>query len=125
MNKAVKVVACLPAILFALMGVRWLADPGGAAASLGMPLLEGLGRSTQIGDLSAFFVTASVLILLGVFTGKREWLYAPALLLGSTAIFRTVAWAAHGAAFATSAIVVEVVSTGILLFAASRIKTAH
>ena len=123
MNKAVKIVTCLPAVLFGLMGIRWLADPEGAAGSLGMPLLEGLGRSTQIGDLSAFFVTASVLILLGVFTGKREWLYAPALLLGLTAVFRVVAWVAHDAAFATSAIVVEVVSTGILLFAAARSKT--
>ena len=124
MNKAVKIVTCLPAVLFGLMGIRWLADPAGAAASLGMPLLEGLGRSTQIGDLSAFFITLSVLIVLGVLTGKREWLYAPAILLGLTALFRTVAWIAHDAAFATSAIIVEVVSTGILLFAAARDKTS-
>ena len=120
MNKAIKIVTCLPAILFGLMGIRWLVDPAGAAGGLGMPLLEGLGRSTQIGDLGAFFVTLSVLILLGVITGKREWFYAPALLLGLTALFRVVAWLAHGAAFATAAIVVEVVSTAILLVAATR-----
>lgn len=124
MNKAIKILTCLPAILLGLMGIRWLVDPSGAAGELGMPLLEGLGRSTQIGDLSAFFVTSSVLIVLGVITEKREWLYAPALLLGFTALFRMVAWAAHGAAFAAAAIGVEVVSTGILLLAASRIKTA-
>ena len=124
MNKAIKILTCLPAILLGLVGIRWLMDPAGAAGALGMPLLEGLGRSTQIGDLSAFFVTSSVLIVLGVITEKREWLYAPALLLGLTALFRVVAWVAHDAAFATAAIAVEVVSTGILLLAASRIETS-
>ena len=124
MNKAIKTVTLLPAILLGLVGLRWLIDPAGAAGELGMPLLDGLGRSTQIGDLTSFFITSSVLIFLGVFTGKREWLYAPAVLLGLTAIFRILAWAVHGAAFATAAIAVEVVSTAILLFAASRIKPA-
>ena len=125
MSTGIKILTCLPAILFGLIGIQWLIDPAGAAGALGMPLLDGMGRSTQIGDLSAFFVTSSVLIVLGVFTGKREWLYAPALLLSLTALFRILAWAAHGAAFATSAILVEVVSTGILLLAASRIETPN
>lgn len=122
MNKILKVIVILPAILFAVMGLRILFDPEGALAELGMPLLDGLGRSTQIGDLSAFFITGAILILLGVFTGKREWLYAPALLLGLTAVFRVWATVGHSATLAIQQIVVEAVVTVLLLFAASRIK---
>ena len=124
MNKILKTLVILPALLFLVMGLRILIDPAGGLAELGMPLLDGLGRSTQIGDLGAFFVTASILILLGVFTGKREWLYAPALLLGSTAVFRIWASIGHDAALAVPQIGVEIVVCGLLLFAASRIKPA-
>lgn len=124
MPKALKIILVLPALLFAVMGLRILFAPEGALGELGMPLLDGLGRSTQIGDLGAFFITGAILILLGVFTGKREWLYAPAMLLGLTAVFRVWAAVGHGAAFAVQQIVVEVVVCALLLFAASRIKPA-
>jgi hypothetical protein len=124
MSKALKAIVILPAILFALMGLRILFDPEGALGDLGMPLLDGLGRSTQIGDLGAFFITGAVLILLGVFTGKQEWLFAPALLLGLTAVFRIWATVGHGAPLAVQQIAVEVIVTVLLVFAASRIKPA-
>lgn len=124
MNKVLKIIVILPAILFLVMGLRILFDPESALGELGMPLLDGLGRSTQIGDLGAFFITGAILILLGVFTGKREWLYAPALLLGLTAAFRVWATIGHSAPLAVQQIVVEIVVTVLLLFAASRIKPA-
>jgi hypothetical protein len=120
MNKALKVIVALPAILFIVIGLRWLIDPAGVAAEFGMPLLDGLGRSTQIGDLGAFFIGGGVMIFLGVFTQQRAWFLAPAIMLGFTAVFRLVAWAAHDAAFATQQIAVEVVVATLLLFAASR-----
>jgi hypothetical protein len=124
MNSTLKVIVTLPAILFLFMGGRILFDPEGALGELGMPLLDGLGRSTQIGDLGAFFVTSAILILLGVFNGKREWLYAPALLLGLTALFRLWATVGHDATLAVQQIAVEVIVAVLLLFAASRIKPA-
>lgn len=124
MHKALKVILILPALLFTAMGLRILFDPAGALGELGMPLLDGLGRSTQIGDLGAFFITGALLIILGVFTGKREWLYAPALLLGLTAVFRVWATVGHGATLAVQQIAVEVVICVLLLFAASRIRPA-
>ena len=50
-------------VFFALQGVGWLVAPARLAASLGMPLLDGLGRSTQIGDFASFFLTAGGLLL--------------------------------------------------------------
>lgn len=120
MNKVLKVIVAVPAILFLLIGLRWLFAPAGVAGEFGMPLLDGLGRSTQIGDLGAFFIGGAVMMLLGVLTQNRTWFLAPALLLALTALFRVLAWGIHDASFAATQIAVEVVVAGLLLFAASK-----
>ena len=111
MNKALRILTTLPAVMFLATSVRWLVDPEGAAATIGMPLLDGLARSSQIGDLGAFFLAAGSMLLLGVITLQREWFYGAALLFGGAAVFRVLAWAAQDAALATPMIVVEVVVT--------------
>ena len=113
-NKILRVVTVLPGILFVVTGVGWIVDPASAAAGVGMPLLEGVGRSTQIGDMGAFFVTMGLLILVGVTTLKRVWFYPPMMLLGLAATFRIIAWLVHGAALAGSMIAVEIVITVLL-----------
>ena len=123
MNKVLKVIVAVPAILFLVIGLRWLLAPAGVAGEFGMPLLDGLGRSTQIGDLAAFFIGAGAMMLLGVLTLNKTWLLAPALLLSLTAVFRVLAWALHDASCAATQIAVVVVVAGLLLYAAA--KTAE
>ncbi len=123
MNKILRGVVALPAILFILIGLQWLGDPAAAANGLGMILMDGMGRSSQMGDVGSFFLMGGVIATLGVITLRREWFYAFALLVGGAAVFRIVAWLAHDAPFATVSIIVEVVITALMLFAASRIKT--
>ena len=89
-NKILRVVTVLPGILFVVIGVGWVVDPASAATGVGMPLLEGIGRSTQIGDLGSFFLTMGLLILVGVTTLERAWFYPPMMLLGLAAMFRLV-----------------------------------
>jgi hypothetical protein len=104
---------------FTLQGLGWLAIPARAAAGLGMPLLDGIGRSTQIGDLTSFFVVAGLLMLGGSRPGHANLLAIPGAMLGVAAIARVLAWALHGAAFATAFIAIEVAAAA-LLFTASR-----
>ena len=40
-------------------------------------LLEGVGLSTQIGDLGSFFITVGAMTLIGAITTTRHWFYAP------------------------------------------------
>ena len=120
-NKILRVVTVLPGILFVVTGVGWIVDPASAAARLGMPLLEGVGRSTQIGDMGAFFVTMGLLILVGVTTLKRVWFYPPMMLLGLAATFRIIAWLVHGAALAGSMIAVEIIVTALLYVSTIRL----
>ena len=125
MNKLLAGITLLVAVIFMLMGLRWLVDPSGAAEGLGMPLLEGLARSTQIGDLASFFVGGSVMTLMGLKTKQASWFQAAALLLGLTAVFRTFTWLFHDAPFAAELIAAEVVFCTILLLAASHLTTGH
>ena len=120
-NKILRLVTFLPGILFVSMGVGWVIDPASAAASVGMPLVEGVGRSTQIGDLGAFFLTMGLLILVGVTTLKRFWFYPPMMLLGLAATFRIIAWRVHDAALAGSMIAVEIIVTTLLYVSTIRL----
>lgn len=124
MNKILTVVVGLFGLMFLLIGLRWLVDPSGAAGQLGMPLLDDVGRSTQIGDFAAFFLTLGGLILLAVVTSQRLWYYPAAMLLGIAALGRLLAWAVHDAALALNLIAPEVVIAAVLLLAARRLGKA-
>ncbi len=122
MNKILKIITALPALLFIVIGLRWLLGPADVAAKFGMPLLDGLGGSTQIGDLGAFFLGCGLMVLFGLVTEKREWLYAATLLVAFAAVFRTAAWLLHDLPFAAPQVTIEVVMAVLLLFTASRLK---
>lgn len=119
-----RILAGLVAFMGLTSALGWIVDPASAAANLGMPLLEGLGRSTQVGDFTAFFMAAGVFCVLGAWQLHRVWLWAAAIMFGGAAIFRTLAWIAHGAEFATTFVIVEIVLAGMLLIASARIPAA-
>jgi hypothetical protein len=120
LQKIIKILAGLVGILLLVTALRWQLDPAGVAAELGMPLLDGLGRSTQIGDLSAFFFVAGVFTLVGLGTRNATLLYTPAALIGGAAFFRALAWLLHDAALAPQ-IAMEVVMCIIVLLACRRL----
>ena len=122
----------LPRIISALVGVvitlqtfTWITNPSEAAQGLGMSLLEGVGRSTQIGDFTSFFFSVGIFCFLGAYLKQGVWLYAASIILGSAAVFRSLAWALHGADFATDFIVAEVVMTGLLIWSAWQFKKSE
>lgn len=123
MNKILRVVVALPAILFVVTGLRWLINPAGVAPEFGLILLDGVGRSSQIGDMAAFFMSLGIFILMGLVTEKRSWFYPAIILLSLTAIFRILAWLLQDAALALNLIAPEVIIAGLLVFAASRLPT--
>ena len=118
MHARLRLTIVLLGAFFTLQGIAWLVDPARVAASLGMPLLDGLARSTQVGDLAVFFLVAGVTMLVGSRPGRAALLYVPAGLIGGAAITRTLAWALQGAAFAALFITVEVI-VGLLLLRAA------
>ena len=95
--------------------VLWLLDPNSAAAALKMTLLDGMGGNTQIGDFTSFFFTAGVFACIGAYRSEHAWLYASISLLGSAAVFRSLAIVAHGSVPLTQAIVFEIIMTAVLV----------
>ena len=118
MKTLLRILVALPAALFVVTGLRWIVDPAASAAALGMPLLEAVGRSTQVGDMAAFFLSLGAFMLVALITRKRSWFYAPAVLLGLTAVCRILAWLIHDAALAIPFIALEAVVACLLLVAA-------
>ena len=92
----------------------WLMDPATAAAGLAMPLLEGMGGNTQIGDFTSFFFTAGLFACIGAYRAEHAWLYASISLLGSAAVFRSLAVVTHGSEPLTMAIIFEIVMVAFL-----------
>ena len=125
MKNVLRIVAGLVGILFFLNGLQWIISPANVAESLGMPLLEGVGLSTQIGDLGSFFITVGAMTSIGAITTIRHWFYAPSMLLLVAALYRTLSTLLYGAPFVMSAIVVEVSVGLFLIFAGSRIETKN
>jgi hypothetical protein len=120
MNRILGLLVLLPAILFVVTGVRWLVAPAGVAPEFGLVLGEGLGLSSQVGDMSAFFLTLGICMLAALVSGRRTWYYPAVLLLSLTAVGRVIAWLVHDAALAPQ-IAVEVVVAVILLVASRRL----
>ena len=117
-----RIIAGAIGAFFLLQGLNWLGNPAGAATALGMPLLEGVGRSTQVGDISAFFLCLGGFALYGAYRSNAFWLRAAACLIGLPAVTRTLVWAFHDAPFPIAFIGVEAIASVVLFFAASRIS---
>jgi hypothetical protein len=113
MDAIVRFLALLPGLGLLGNGIGFLVDPATTARALGMPLLEGIGRSTQIGDFSAFFFGAFAMCVLGAWKRNGTWLFAGAILIGGAAIFRILATVLHDAPLATLFIPVELAIAGI------------
>ena len=119
MKRIGKVILLFAAVLFLVVGLRWLINPDGIVPGFGVVLGDGLGRSTQVGIFSALFLTLGFCVLMALVSGRRVWYYPPVMLLLLTATGRLLSWVAHDAAFALGLIGIEVVVAALLL-AASR-----
>ena len=121
MHITIRAIVLLCGVLFIVTGLRWLLAPAGVAPEFGLVLSSGVGLSSQIGDMSAFFLTLGVCILMGLITQRAIWYYPPIILLSLTAVGRLLAWLLHDAALAMNLIAPEVIVALILLIASRRL----
>ena len=105
----IKIIAAIPGIPLLMNAVLFVVQPEKVTADLGMPLLEGLARSTQLADLGALFTFGAIFVFYGVFKSEGHYLRIGALLLGLIAVLRVIAWAVNGAELAILLIITEVV----------------
>lgn len=120
-KKIIRILVILPAILFITMGLRWIVAPTGIAQELGLTLMDGVGLSSQIGDMSAYFLTLGICALMGVVTENRIWFYPPVILLALTALGRILAWLSYDASFAGALIAPEILIAALWYFGSAKI----
>ena len=107
----IRILAVVPGLPMLIIGLSLVLQPAVALDAINMPLLEGLALSTQLGDLTAFFLCTAAFIFMGALHGSSRWLYAGAALLFVAALARIYGWQVHGAGFSPEPIAVEVIST--------------
>jgi hypothetical protein len=122
MHRGWKIAAAVPAGVFIVVGLAWLVAPGFVSARMRMPLLDGDGLSTQIGDLGSFFLVLGGSIAIALLTHRSVWLYPAIMLLGFAVAGRVIAWLAHGAGLPLDMIAVEVVVAGLLIVLARKME---
>ena len=110
-----RVLSFLPGLLFLSNAYTWVTNPLAASNGLGMQYLEGIGRSTQIGDFSAFFIGVGIFCLLGSIFKNVSFLFAAVIILLSAAIMRIVAWQIYSADLASIFIGVEMIASTMIL----------
>jgi len=121
-NKLFTLLILLPGIMFLVTGLRWLVDPALAASVVMMPLLvDGVGLSSQIGDIGGLFLAMGLMILFALTSGNGEWLKPVALLLTCIAFYRLVAFFVHAADLVPQMIVIELGLAAWLYFAAGKL----
>lgn len=118
MNRVARIVVCLPGALLLANAFGWVINPALAAERLGMPILEGLALSTQVGNSGALFLSSAIMIFIGAWTERTAWLLAAAMAMAAAAIMRFIAYAAHEAEFASQFITVELLITLVLVVVA-------
>ena len=123
-NRVVKLLVLLPAIMFVVTGTRWLVAPAGIAPDFGLTLAEGAGLSTQVGDLASFFLVLGSCMLIALISERRTWFYPPIMLLTIAAMGRIIAWLFHDATLVVGSIVVELIVAAILLLASRRLPSS-
>ena len=106
-----------------IIGVMWWYQPEAAAGLLGASLLDGTGRSAQIGDSGAFTIGVGGLLLWGAARQRAVFVLIGGCLVGLVAPGRILSATLHGGAVTTPEVIVECVIFLIALttwFAISR-----
>ena len=119
---ALRLLTVLSGLGLLVFGLGWWVHPGPAAEMLGATLLEGTGRTAQIGDTGAFFVGAGMMLAWGAIRGQANVLLAGGLLVGLVVPGRVASAMYHGGSWTPDEIVAEGAITILALTTATLIQ---
>ena len=117
-----RIMTTLSGLGLLLIGVIWWLAPATAAEVLGANLLEGTGRSTQIGDSGAFFIGAGGLLALGALRKHAALVISGGLLVGLVIPGRVLSATTHGGTWTPDQIVGECIVLIVALLTAAAIR---
>jgi len=117
-----RIMTTLSGLGLLLIGVIWWLAPATEAEVRGASLLEGTGRSTQIGDSGAFFIGAGGLLALGAIKNHEALVISGGLLVGLVIPGRVLSATTHGGAWTPDEIAGECIVMILALLTALAIN---
>ena len=96
-------------VVLAIIALRWILSPEDSANSLGMVLLEGAGRNTQIRDFTALFASTSIFCFLSITTRQYQWIFSTGIVFSLIALISLLASQLHDAPLTYSSLIAEII----------------
>ena len=122
MLTSLRILTTLSGLGLSLVGIIWWLQPATAAEVLGASLLDGTGRSTQIGDSGAFFIGAGGLLALGAIRNHAALVISGGLLVGLVIPGRVLSVTTHGGAWTPDEITGEFIVSIVALLTAAAVR---
>jgi hypothetical protein len=96
-------------VVLAIIALRWILSPEDSANSLGMVLLDGAGRNTQIRDFTALFASTSIFCFLSIVTRQYQWIFSSGIVFSLIALINVLASQLHDAPLNYSSLIAEII----------------
>ena len=96
-------------VVLAIIALRWILSPEDSANSLGMVLLDGAGRNTQIRDFTALFASTSIFCFLSITTRQYQWIFSSGIVFSLIALISVLASQIHDAPLTYSSLIAEII----------------
>lgn len=108
-----------------VFGLGWWVHPAAAAEMLGATLLDGTGRTAQIGDSGAFFVGAGIMLLWGALRKMPTLLLAGGGLIGLVVPGRVLSASIHGGSQTPDEIIAECILLLLAVITAAAVSRSN
>ena len=120
--KLANILSGILGIVLTIIAIRWILLPEESAISLGMILLDGSGRNTQIRDFTAIFASTAIFCFLSIATKQFQWIFSSGIIFSIIAIISVVASQLHDAPITYSSLIAEIIFAMIAFTSASLYK---
>ena len=96
-------------LVLAIIALRWILSPEYSANALGMVLLDGAGKNTQIRDFTALFASTSIFCFLSITTRQYQWIFSSGIVFSLIALISVLASQLHDAPLTYSSLIAEII----------------
>jgi hypothetical protein len=120
--KIANILSIVLGVVLAIIAIRWILSPEISANTLGMDLLEGTGRNTQIRDFTAIFLSTSIFCFISALTKQYQWIFSSGLIFLIIASVSILAASMHEAPLKYSSLIAEILFAVLAFTAAYKYK---
>ena len=96
-------------LVLAIIAIRWVLSPEDSANALGMVLLDGAGRNTQIRNFTALFARTSFFCFLSIATKQYQWIFSSGIVFSFIVLTSLLASQLHDAPITYSFLLAEII----------------